>query len=261
MQPFISGDTYTTPVDTPRPWLDRLMPNGRLYFVLHYARLVVGGWRLARQGRYDHEAWARSSWATFKVLEAIGGRMHLGGLNHIANLHGPAIFAANHMSSLEGTVFPALIVPHRPVTFIVKSSLLRYPLFGPMLAATNPIAIDRVNPRDDLNRMLTEGADCLAAGTSLVIFPEATRRSAFDPRHFNSLGIKLARRAGVPVIPVALKTDFWGNGRLIRDLGPIRRDRPVYIQFGAPVDASGSSRAAHQQVVDFIAAHHQRWTA
>lgn len=260
MRPFITTDTYTTPADTARPWLDRLQPNGRTYFVLRYGGIVLRGWWQVRQGRYDLEAWARSSWATLMALEAVGGRMTISGLDHVAALTGPAIFAANHMSALETCAFPSLIVPHRPMTYVVKSSLLRYPFFGPLLAATRPIAIGRRNPRDDLNTVMNEGSACLAAGTSLVLFPEATRRDRFEALHFNSLGVKLARRAGVPVIPVALKTDFWGNGRLFRDFGPLRRERPIFIEFGAPVDAGGSSRAAHQAVVDFIADCHRRWT-
>jgi len=48
---------------------------------------------------------------------------------------------------------------------------------------------------------------------SVLIFPQTTRDLRFDPNKFNTLGIKLAKRAKVPVIPVAVKTDAWGMGK------------------------------------------------
>ena len=46
--------------------------------------------------------------------------------------------------------------------------------------------------------------------------------------------MKLAKKAGVQVVPVAIKTDFWGNGKLIKELGPLDRHKPIHIKFGEP---------------------------
>ena len=53
----------------------------------------------------------------------------------------------------------------------------------------------------------------------------------FKPEEFNSIGVKLAKKAGVPVVPVAIKTDFWGNGRIIKELGPIDNKKTIHIKF------------------------------
>jgi 1-acyl-sn-glycerol-3-phosphate acyltransferase len=93
----------------------------------------------------------------------------------------------------------------------------------------------------------------------VVIFPQATRSAEFDPAEFNSLGVKLAARAGVPVIPLALRTDFMGNGRLVKDLGPIDPGKGVYYAFGAPLQVSKTGRETHEAVVKFITTHLKAW--
>jgi 1-acyl-sn-glycerol-3-phosphate acyltransferase len=73
------------------------------------------------------------------------------------------------------------------------------------------------------------------------------------------MGAKIAERAGVPLIPVALKTDFWDSGRLIRDLGPIRRKRKVYFEFSRPLGPGLAAREMHQMALDFITERLLSW--
>ena len=68
----------------------------------------------------------------------------------------------------------------------------------------------------------------------------------------SSIGIKLAKKAGVPVIPLALQTDALQNGRFIKDLGRIDPERPVRFAFGAPLSVTGKGTTEHQAVLDFI---------
>ena len=62
---------------------------------------------------------------------------------------------------------------------------------------------------------------------------------AFDPGAFNSLGAKLAARSGVPVVPIALKTDFSGLGPVVKEFGRIDRTRTVHFRFGELVPCFG----------------------
>ena len=95
----------------------------------------------------------------------------------------------------------------------------------------------------------------------MIVFPQATRRVQFVPEQFNSLGIKLARSAGAQVIPVAVKTDFWGNGCVLRDFGPVDRSKPLYISFGPPFTIHGNGKAEHQAVIDFVRDRLRTWGA
>jgi 1-acyl-sn-glycerol-3-phosphate acyltransferase len=145
------------------------------------------------------------------------------------------------------------------ITFVIKEELRRYPVIGHIMRALKLIAVSRENPREDLKVVLNEGHKFIANGGSIVIFPQATRSVEFDARVFNSLGIKLASRAGVPVIPVAVKTDFQSNGKYIKDMGRIDPGKDLYFNFGEPLPVEGKGRKTQQCVVEFISRNLAAW--
>jgi len=145
------------------------------------------------------------------------------------------------------------------VTFVVKESLLNYPVFKHVMRSRNPVAVTRTNPRQDLKTVMSEGSDRLANNISVIVFPQTTRSTGFDPQHFGSIGTKLAKKAGAPVIPFALKTDAWRNGRTLKDFGRLDPDIPVKVAFGKPLEITGKGNEEHQQIIDFIAEKLAAW--
>jgi len=117
----------------------------------------------------------------------------------------------------------------------------------------------KILDNDDLKAMLEGGVDRLSRGISIAVFPQTTRSSHFDPEAFNTIGAKLARRAGVPLVPLALRSDAWGTGQLIRDFGPFRPSLPVHFAFGNAMEVKGNGRAEHNAVVEFIGRNLKRW--
>jgi 1-acyl-sn-glycerol-3-phosphate acyltransferase len=132
---------------------------------------------------------------------------------------------------------------------------------GSIIRAIHPIAVTRQNPREDLKLVLKQGQALISQGCSIMIFPQATRSSVFNAVSFNSLGVKLARKAGVAVVPVALKTDFQGNGRIFKDMGAVDPSKELYIKFGEPIPVKGNGQEAHQQLVTFITENLTAWGA
>jgi len=249
MDRLTSQDAYRTP-DRAGSWIGRTSPN-----TVFYAKafmIVFHAARLARKGRYDDARWVDSSITTVRALEAVGGRFDLQNLDVPRTLNSPYVLTGNHMSILETFVLPCLIQPHRPVTFVVKESLITYPLFGHVMRSRDPVVVGRTHPREDLRTVLEEGQKRLAANISVVIFPQTTRSVEFDPQMFNSLGVKLAKRCNVPVVPFALKTDAWGLGRRLKDLGPIRPEKTVHIHFSEPMMVRGNGKEEHHMIVEFI---------
>ena len=261
MESFFTGSSYDTPEDHPRLLWDRLFLNTRWFFVGGYTREIFRSRAIALKGMYDRKAWAESSYRIFKLIEDCGGRFHLRGLDNLRFFQGPVVFISNHMSTLETFVFPCIIAPLMEVTFVVKDSLVKHPLFGPVMRSREPIVVKRENPREDFQTVMTQGKEFLARGTSVVIFPQSTRSVEFIPEEFNSLGIKLARAAGVQVVPVAVKTDFWENGKYLKDVGSINRNRPIQMVFGKPFIIQGSGKDAHKRVIDFIIHNLEQWGA
>jgi 1-acyl-sn-glycerol-3-phosphate acyltransferase len=243
---------------------ERTGPGMAAWFpgVVFYAKafgVVYRAAGLAKKDLYDNQRWIESSVTTIRALESVGGRFEFQGLDVVKRLGSPCVFIGNHMSILETFVLPCLIVPHRNVTFVVKESLITYPLFGHVMRSRNPVVVGRENPREDLRLVLEEGQQRLEADISIVIFPQTTRSVEFDPKKFNSLGVKLAKRCNVPVVPFALKTDAWGLGRRLKDFGRICPEKTVHIHFGEPMTVQGSGKEEHSRVVEFIEKNLAEW--
>ncbi len=256
---YFKGSAYDTPVSEKLTLWDKMRIDSRLYFTLKYARIVFSTRSEARRGIYDTKAWSDSSYYIFRFIEKAGGVFHISGMDNIEKQEGPVLFIGNHMSTLETMILPCIIAPKREVTFVVKESLVKHPLFGDVMRSRNPVVVGRADPRKDFEAVMNGGMELLSKGSSVIIFPQSTRSLEFKPEDFNSLGVKLAKKAGVNIVPVALKTDFWGNGRLIRELGPIDSSKHIYFRFGEPFPVTGNGKAENQQIIDFIRKSLEEW--
>jgi 1-acyl-sn-glycerol-3-phosphate acyltransferase len=127
------------------------------------------------------------------------------------------------------------------------------------MRSRDPITVGRKNPREDLKAVLEGGAARLLAGTSIVIFPQTTRSPVFNPAEFNTIGVKLAKRAGVPVVPIALRTDAWGNGKYLKDFGRIDPSKKIRFSFGTPMRITSRGDEEHQKIVEFISGKLKEW--
>jgi 1-acyl-sn-glycerol-3-phosphate acyltransferase len=239
--------------------LNRIRRDNWLFFVFGYGAIVLSTRGEARKGFYGDKEWADSSIDIFRLVERMGGVFGISGMENIIKNEGPVLFLSNHMSTLETMIFPGLIRPHRKVTFVVKDSLVRHPLFGDVMRSREPIVVGRTDPRKDFETVMNEGAEKLASGISIVIFPQSTRSEVFNPSEFNTLGVKLAKKAGVPVVPIAIKTDFWGNGRLIKDIGKLDHTKTIHIKFDEPITVTGNGREENQKIISFIQDNLKAW--
>jgi len=257
---FISADTYVTDENYPRAILDILSFGTSMYFGPKFLSQLNHSRKLALNGKFDTHTWASTSMDIFRHIESCGGKFHIEGMENITKSESPVVFISNHMSMLESMVFPGIIASRREVTFVVKKSLTTHKLFGPTMRARNPIAVDRKDPIGDFKTVMFEGADRLSKGISVVTFPQSQRMVKFDETKFNTLGIKLAKKAKVPVIPVAIKTDFWTNGKIFKDISRLDRSKPIHIKFGEPIFIEGPGKKEHQQVIDFIKENLNNWS-
>ncbi len=249
MDKSIIPNNYCTP-SRRVSWVSRQFPN--LSFYSRLPGVVLTAAKLARKGIYYDEDWVRSSRSMIDLLEMVGVSVEMENLSAISKLDSPCVFVGNHMSVLETFVLPCIIQPHTKFTFVVKKSLIDYPVFKHVMRSRDPIVVGRINPREDLKTVMADGLKRLNDGISVLIFPQTTRTTEFDPKAFNTIGIKLAKRAGVPVIPFALKTDAWGIGRWIKDFGKVDPSKQVSFWFGNPITISGKGKDEHEGIIQFI---------
>ncbi len=248
---------YVTPDDVKVSLFAKIFPG--LYFYYRMLTLVLHGSKLARQGKYDLHQWMVSSFRALDIIEKVGIKVRIDGVDNIKKTDKPVVFVANHMSTAETFLLPSIIVPFKPVTYVLKESLMRVPYFKDILKARDPIVVTRDNPREDFKIVMEKGVKHLSEGMSIIVFPQTTRTTSFYEKQFNSMGVKLAKKAGVPVIPIALKTDAWSNGKIIKDIGKIYTDRDMRFVIGEPIEIKGKGDEEHQMVIDFIKKHLMEW--
>ena len=138
-------------------------------------------------------------WWGRKFIRIGGWDVRVGGLEYLPS--GGAILVANHQSLVD---IPLLLaaVP-REVRFLAKRELGRIPLFGFAMRKAGNLFIDREDPRDAIH-LVREATERIGRGQMVVIFPEGTRSRDGDVGEFKPGAFYLARKKGIPLLPVLL---------------------------------------------------------
>jgi 1-acyl-sn-glycerol-3-phosphate acyltransferase len=140
-------------------------------------------------------------WARF-LLWGSGVQVNAHGAEKIAP-DGSYVFVSNHLSYMDTPVVLANI----PVQFrfLAKSGLFKIPLMGTHLARAGHIPVPRDDARAAVKTMNQAAQVMRERGTSLLIFPEGGRSQTGDLAAFKEGAAYIAIRAGVPLVPIALK--------------------------------------------------------
>ena len=207
-----------------------------------YALIALATFPLSRLARYRIiSGWSRLVIAMARTV--LGIRYRVEGLEHLPKE--PAIILAKHQSAWETLAFQAIFPPH---VLVLKRSLLWIPFFGWGLALMSPIAIDRGKGARALKRMAVKGAERLAQGFSIAIFPEGTRMPPGTRGTYHPGGAWLAVRTGAPVVPVAHNAGLlWGKNAFLK------RPGEVTVVVGEPLRPAGvTPEALNRQVEHWI---------
>jgi 1-acyl-sn-glycerol-3-phosphate acyltransferase len=152
---------------------------------------------------------------------------------------GGALLASTHQSFFD-PVLVGLFLP-RQIRQLARRSLFRNPVFARLIRSLGAIPIDR--GRSD-RRALAQGIETLEEGHLLLVFPEGTRTPDGNIGKLKTGIFLMARRAQVPVVPVAIEGAFsaWPRWRRLPALfGGIR------VAFGSPIEA-GTGREMPKHV-------------
>ena len=258
---FEGKDSYRTPESNKASLLFRLMLRSRWYFYLINFTVFIRCGLCAAKGKLDKKMQIYYSNLNLLLIEKCGGKIQIDGLEHLKALSGsPVVLIGNHMSLIETAVFHAIAREYIDFSFIIKEALLRVPFFRHIMIAMKAVPVGRTNPREDLKTVLVEGKKVLEDGRCIIVFPQATRAASFEPEKFNTIGIKLAKSAGVKVVPFALKTDFLGIGKRFRDLGPVHPEKVVHFEFAPAMEITGNGQEQHKAIIDFIQSRFDEWS-
>jgi len=136
---------------------------------------------------------------------SIEGRQHL-------PADGAYVLVANHESGLDVLCLQMLRIPAR---FLAEHWLFDVPLSGPLFRRARHVPVE-VGDRESGRRALMTAEEALREGTPVAVFPEGAL-SPDEMKPFRPGAFVLARRAGVPIVPVRIigAGAAWRPGTLV----------------------------------------------
>ncbi len=152
-------------------------------------------------------------WALFGArlwLRLSGVRVKVKGLE-LLDPRQTYVFVSNHRSYLDTAAL--FIFTGRRIGVLAKKELLKVPVLGVGMGFVNVMAIDRTN-RESAIRTTEAAAKRIQSGVSFGVFVEGTRAKPGELLPFKKGAFYMARQAGVPVVPVAIKNSdvLMGKG-------------------------------------------------
>jgi 1-acyl-sn-glycerol-3-phosphate acyltransferase len=122
----------------------------------------------------------------------------------------------------------------------MKSAYIRQPFFATFARYFDFVSVDG-DTVSELAQAMARCAAVLAAGRSLLVFPEGTRAPGPRVLPFRDTAFRLAQAAGVPVVPVVVHTDVPVLGKRLARIAAVRRFR-LTLRFLEPVRVSKEER-------------------
>ncbi len=113
---------------------------------------------------------------------------------------GPVLFAANHPSTTDPIYIH--LITKQPMSVMINSKIFSIPVLGAYMRKMQQIEVIRGKGQSD--RVLKQAVRALAAGRSVVIFPEGAISPANGFAPVRSGVARLALQSGVPVVPIGI---------------------------------------------------------
>ncbi|MBE1237244.1 1-acyl-sn-glycerol-3-phosphate acyltransferase [Phaeovibrio sulfidiphilus] len=160
-----------------------------------------------------------------------------------------AILAVKHQSMAETFLFHRLVPDS---AYVLKQELTRIPIAGWYLLGSGAISVDRKAGGKAARAMLNEAKQRVDEGAQIVIFPEGTRVPPGERRPFQPGVALLYSHTKVPVVPVALNTGLYWEGRSFR-----KHPGTMVIEFLEPIPPGLPQREFLKLLEDRIDRHCQ----
>ena len=192
---------------------------------------VAVGWLLPAKPRFDFVIGIWTRMALAWLAWCCGIRAEVKGRENLPQE--PCVLLVKHQSTWD-TLFVQTLAS--PQTTLIKRELLWIPFFGWAFAVTRPIAIDRSAPRQAFRKLLEQGAQRLAQGMTVTLFPEGTRVPWGARRPFQPGGAALAARTGRPIVVVA-----HDGGRYWPAHSFKKRAGTVQVRISEPIPSEGKN--------------------
>jgi 1-acyl-sn-glycerol-3-phosphate acyltransferase len=186
-----------------------------------------------------NRAWQAWLKLVCRVLAAAIFRIRVEG-RELVPAEGGGLVLSNHQSNLD----PILVglSCERRLNYVARTTLFESRLFRFLVAALDAIPIDREGVglgglKETLKR--------IKRGEMVLLFPEGTRTRDGELKRMLPGFCVIARRAGVPLVPVALDGAFdaWPRQRTLP------RPATVHVVWGPPIPPHDVERLSDEELV------------
>jgi 1-acyl-sn-glycerol-3-phosphate acyltransferase len=202
-------------------------------------------------------------YATGRMFRRLGAAMTRGtGLWHVEvegempkDPRRPYVVVSNHQSHAD---IPVVSNLRWDMKWVAKAELFRVPFVGWMMQMAGDIPVDRGDARSGV-AVLAKAREVLSKRCSVMFCPEGTRSPDGLLRPFSDGPFRLAARAGVPILPLALDGTHDALPKHGWRFGPARTMRlavldPIETAGLTPAEQKGLRELVHGRIAARIAA-------
>ena len=155
------------------------------------------------------------------------------------------LIVSNHQGHMDNLIIVGFI--DIPKGFVSIVSVLKYPIVSIWMKYINSIFIDRDNLRQTY-ACIEEGVRILKQGHSMTIFPEGKVSDCDTVGEFKKGCLKLAIKAGVPILPVTIK----GSYKIMSKYGKGIKAAAVECIISKPVITAGLTKDEEKKLIDVV---------
>ena len=130
-------------------------------------------------------------------------------------------------------------------SFVSKKEIAKVPGLRLWMRNIKCVFLDRENPREGIKAIL-KGIENIQRGTSMFISPEGTRNSGEGLLPFKPGSLKMAEKAGCPIVPVAITN----SDKAFENHLPWIKSTPMTIEYGEPIYIHELPKEARAQLLE-----------
>ena len=129
--------------------------------------------------------------------------------------------------------------------FVSKKEIAKVPGLRLWMRLIRCVFLDRENPREGIKAIL-KGIENINKGISMFISPEGTRYSGDGLLEFKPGSLKMAEKAGCPIVPVAITN----ANKVFEDHLPWIKPAEMTIEYGEPIYIQELSKEARTKLLE-----------